>query len=104
LGNALCVDAHLHSFVKLRGKVLPNIVRPNGKFAVASVYENRQLNTLRAAKSKQSVDGGSYCAASIEDVIHQNHNLARDIFGKLRGKQFAHCALGKIITMESRFY
>jgi hypothetical protein len=90
---------HLHTFFRVRWEVFPDVVSPDGEFAVASINESGKTNALRPPKAKQGVDGGPYCAASIENVIYQHHDPAREISRKLCGKKFTHCALGEIITV-----
>ena len=62
-----------------RGHVLPDVVRADRQLPVPAVDEHRQLDRARPAEVHQRVHRGPDRPAREQDVVHQDHGLARDV-------------------------
>src|SRR5512132_703523 len=62
-------------------QVLADVIRADGKLAVAAVGEDGQLHALGAAVAEQRVDSRADRAARVEDVVdeHHGHALEREV-------------------------
>src|ERR1700686_780872 len=60
------------------GDVLAHIVGPDRELSMSAVDEDRQLDGLRAAEVHQCVHRRARRPAVMDDVVHEDHDLAVD--------------------------
>ena len=69
---------------------------------MAAVDQHRQPNALRPAKAEKGVNGRSHGTPRAEHIFHEYDDFFAEISRQLRGPQFAHATLRKVIAMQPR--
>ena len=81
--------------------VLANIIGPDGQFPMTPVDQDSKLNRLRTTMMKYCFNCGTDCSACIDNIIHQDYLLSRNITRNRGASGFRKIVqLCEIITIE----
>src|SRR5579863_5976347 len=81
----LFFDEDLDFFRVGRGHVLADVIGADGKLAMATVDQDRELDGSRPTEIHHRVHGCARGAAVVDDVVHQHDDLGVDV-RHLRGR------------------